>query len=214
MIVIILIAVLIFFLLTWLTKKKQLIQYRIIHLKGSSNDRMNNIRKLRKILGQPIEIFDAHGPVIHPKFNLPGEFGCYKSHKTLLESVRHEPGYTIVLEDDVMFSDDFHSKVLKIIDMNLEFDILYLGNLDGNRGKRVIENVFQMDPGRLLTGTHAYLVNNKNAMNVVEQLQYNSAIDLELGELIKSGKINGLVLSPSIAWPDRSLPSGIRAPGS
>ena len=208
----ILAALLLFVFLLWLTKKS-LIQYRIIHLKGSSNDRLNNITILRRILGKPIKIFDAHGPEFHPNFNTPGLFGNYKSHVKILDSVSDSPGYTVVLEDDVIFSEDFHSKILKIIDMDIEFDIIYLGNLDRNHGKHVSGNVFQVDPDRLMTGQHAYLVNNKNAKRITKHLQYKTNIDLEIPELIKSGEINGLVVYPCMAFQQvRRLPSIAQRP--
>ena len=207
MIVILLIAVLVFFLLLWLTKKN--VEYYVIHLKEETS-RFENIKQMEELIGEKITIFDAHGPELHPNFNLPGETGCYKSHKKLLESVKNNPGYTVILEDDVIFSEDFHSQVLKIIKKNIDFDILYLGNLDGNHGKHISDTVYKVDSSRLLTGMHAYLVKNKNVHKITESLRYSGAIDLEIPELIKSGKINGFVLWPSIAHQNHKFLSGIR----
>lgn len=168
---------------------------------------------MEKRIGQPLNIFKASGPVVLDGFK-PGEVGCYKSHMRLLDTPR-ETKYSVIFEDDfLVHDDDFHSKVQKILQDAGDFDILYLGNLDGNHAERVKGNVYKVDTERYLTGTHGYIVKNENAWKITSKLKYKKAIDLELMDLIQSGEVNGLVVWPSIVSQNQNLMSSIRVPSS
>jgi hypothetical protein len=87
MIAIFLLAILIFLLLVWLTKKnEEVVEYYVIHLKEEIS-RLENIKQMEKILGKKITIFDAHGPCDIPGPASRGHCGAYKSHKGVLELV-------------------------------------------------------------------------------------------------------------------------------
>jgi GR25 family glycosyltransferase involved in LPS biosynthesis len=127
----------------------------------------------------------------------------------LLNYVSKFPGYSVIFEDDVQIPTGFQKTVEQIIQDVPDFDIIYLGNLDGNHKHQVVRNVYTVDSESYLTGTHAYLVKNENTWKITNQLKYQKAIDLELSELIKQGHIEGFVVWPSLA-SQKPSPSSIR----
>ena len=47
---------------------------------------------------------------------LPGEYGCYRSHLDLLETIAQSPApFAVILEDDVEMPDDFRERVTAIV---------------------------------------------------------------------------------------------------
>lgn len=93
------------------------------------------------------------------RFYLSGQLGCYFSHFKIIEKIMHEQKtsscneYTVIFEDDVLFDNGIHDKINKIIyDVEIiagyDFDILFLGCLSNNHGKKLI---FLLSPGILLT---------------------------------------------------------------
>jgi len=203
-----LLSVLVFLVLQWCFIRPSLeFDYHVIHLEHRT-DRMNHIREMEKRIGHTINIFKASGPVIREGFK-PGEVGCYLSHMRLLDMPK-KTKYSVILEDDFVVHPGFHERVQRLLQDAGEFDILYLGNLDGNHGERVKGDVYRVDPNKYLTGTHAYVVKNDNAWKITSNLEYKKAIDLELMDLIKTKRINGLVVWPSIASQKPELVSSIR----
>jgi GR25 family glycosyltransferase involved in LPS biosynthesis len=164
---------------------------------------------MEKRIGHTLNIFRASGPSVLKGFT-PGEVGCYQSHVRLLDEPK-DTEYSVIFEDDFVVQPGFHSRVEKIIRDAGDFDILYLGNLDGNHAERIKGNVYKVNTEKYLTGTHGYVVKNENAWKITSKLQYKKAIDLELADLIKSGDVNGLVVWPSIVSQNKKLVSSIRA---
>ena len=196
-------------LLYFSTQKEQLFDYHVIHL-SHRTDRMNHIHEMEKRIGHPLKIFKASGPRVLEGFK-PGEVGCYDSHMRIMDTPR-KTKYSVIFEDDFIVQDNFHSRVNTILQDIGEFDILYLGNLEENHGKHVKGDVFTVNVHQTLFGTHGYIVNNKNTRKITSKLQYKDAIDNELGNLIKSGDVNGFVVWPSIVHQNNNLVSSIRVP--
>jgi len=199
------------FVLLWWWNKTPTFDYHVIHL-SHRTDRMNNIHEMEKRIGQTINIFKASGPSVVEGFK-PGEVGCYQSHMRIMDTPK-KTKYSVIFEDDFIVQPGFHSKVRKIIQDAGDFDILYLGNLDGNHTERVKGDVYKVDTTRYLTGMHGYVIKNENAWKITSKLEYKKAIDLELPDLFKTGDVNGLVVWPPIVGQNSSLISSIRVPGS
>lgn len=202
----VLLSVLVFLLLLWWNKTPT-VDYHVIHL-SHRTDRMNNIHEMENRIGHTINIFKASGPSVLEGFK-PGEVGCYQSHMKLVNTPKTTE-YSVIFEDDFVVQPGFHSKVQKIIQDAGDFDILYLGNLDGNHAERVKGEVYRVNANKYLTGMHGYVVKNENAWKITSKLEYKKAIDLELPDLIKTGDVNGLVVWPSIVGQNSSLVSSIR----
>lgn len=202
----VLLVVLVFVFLRWLNRTP-VFDYHVIHL-SHRTDRMNHVREMEKRIGHTLNIFKASGPSVLEGWK-PGEVGCYQSHMRILSTPRHTE-YSVIFEDDFVVQPGFHSSVEKIIRDAGDFDILYLGNLDGNHAERVKGDVYKADTTRYLTGMHGYVIKNENAWKITSKLQYKKPIDLELPDLIKTGDVNGLVVWPSIVSQHSGLKSSIR----
>ena len=96
---------------------------------------MNNIHEMEKRIGYALNIFKASGPSVLEGFK-PGEVGCYQSHMRLIDTPKNTE-YSVIFEDDFLVQPGFHTKVQKIVQDAGDFDILYLGNLDGNHAEHV-----------------------------------------------------------------------------
>lgn len=181
------------------------VDYHVIHMRHRK-DRLQNIRIMEKRLGQPIHIFEASGPEHREGWDNPGEVGCYKSHYRILSTSR-ESRFSVIFEDDFDIPLGFHNKVKRILRSIKNFDIIYLGNLDGNHKDQVVDNVYTVDTAKYLTGMHAYLIDNERTWNITSQLTYETAIDLEIPKRIAEGKVKAYVVWPPISHQNSSLHS-------
>ena len=92
------------------------------------------------------------------------EVGCYMSHLLIYNYIdKYDKNkYTIVFEDDFsIMINNFIQKVnesIKIFnDLNVDFDILLLGNKNMNNGKHLSNDIYYINHNKKLWGTHAYL---------------------------------------------------------
>lgn len=126
-------------------------------------------------------------------------YGCYLSHLNLLNKIYNDNNsdYTIIFEDDFNIdTDNFDEEINKIINNN-DFDMVFLGNLNNNKGEHVKDNLYRYDQNRPLWGTHGYLVNNKKVKHIIDNLQLmNDAIDVKYMNLLKENKIDALICNP------------------
>jgi GR25 family glycosyltransferase involved in LPS biosynthesis len=186
----------------------------VIHLKRSP-ERIKNINLQQTKTNIKINLFDAvDGRNINVQELLDSGFlcekfsksfphkpvyGCYLSHYNLLNKIKqdNDSDYTIIFEDDFNIDvKDFDEQVNYIINNN-DFDIVFLGNLNNNKGIHVKDNLYRYDKNTPLWGTHGYLVNNKKIKNIIDNLQLmNDAIDVKYMNLLKENKIDGLVCNP------------------
>ena len=109
------------------------------------------------------------------------EVGCYMSHIKSMEIVanKNKPGYSVILEDDFVLTDDFLNTLDKTLLTlkNIEFDMFFLG-IWGNKGSQVIDNVYNILPS---FGTHGYLINNQSAYKIKKQIQYmDTTVDVSM----------------------------------
>ena len=202
------------------------INYKVIHIR-SNKERYNNILNNQNKLRQEIKLFDA---VIGSQVDLSNliiydsnfqnnfrhthinEIGCYLSHFTLLKSINKTTGYTVVFEDDfVIVHDNLHDKIKDIISKVDDFDLIYLGNLNNNKGNNYKDDIYTIDPANFLWGTHAYIINNKNAKKIYNKLlNMELAIDNQYKRLIDNKELNAYVINPPLVNQLGTLKSTIR----
>jgi GR25 family glycosyltransferase involved in LPS biosynthesis len=109
----------------------------------------------------------------------------------------------VVFEDDVAFDRNLHDEIEQII-INIEtkqidFDIIFLGNLNDNCGEHVVHNVYKINNYQECWGTHALLIKNKNIEKIYNSLlNIRAQIDIHYASLIKDQTLNGFVIFPSI----------------
>jgi len=206
------------------------IEFFVIHLQNTPNERKENIIKLKDRIHTDLYLFNAIDGNLVDKTNLSsfdndlvinfehdrgvGEYGCYLSHlmvyKWLIFS-KKEDGYTVILEDDAnILSDTFFEDVKKIINSVDDFDIIFLGNLGENHGDHYIDNIYHIDVTNFLTGTHAYVVNNSKVAKIYSLLLTMSApIDIKYKDLIDDGKLKCFVIYPVLVEQEQIFSSTI-----
>jgi hypothetical protein len=163
------------------------------------------------------------------QFYLPGQIGCYLSHHMIIKQVMDDKlnnknisDYTVIFEDDVQFSHnvDLHSAITNVInDMRstqTDFDVIYLGSLNGNHGRNVTNNIYCVDVQDGCFGTHAMLINNANIEKIYQSnCNIIHAIDNQyFFNIVNNGingvvGLNGFVIYPSICLQSSELNSNI-----
>jgi GR25 family glycosyltransferase involved in LPS biosynthesis len=156
------------------------------------------------------------------EFYLAGQIGCFLSHFKIIEKIMHEKKkhcdnneYSVIFEDDVIFEINIHDKIIKIIyDLdiiaNQDFDILFLGNITGNHGRKLINDIYFMDPNANCWGTHALLIKNKNIEKIYNNLcNIFCEIDRHYAHCIVNTKLKGLFLYPCVCFQNQLLHSNI-----
>jgi Glycosyltransferase family 25 (LPS biosynthesis protein) len=128
--------------------------------------------------------------------NIPGEIGCWLSHKRLLRhlnTLNVSPNFGhLILEDDVVIDRDFLRK-WDIVKRSIpgDWDVIYLGILN-MVGDRINENVvrWKNDAYKGNFGTHGYIVRHRVLPHILDKLKYMSAaIDVQYYNLLGDLKI-------------------------
>lgn len=147
----------------------------------------------------------------------PGEIGCYLSHHMLLKNIyeKNKSGYSVILEDDVVLNKNIDSEINLIIQnlesKNIEWDLIFLGNLTRNHKDNVIDNIYTIDKNNCCTGTHALLLNNKNVEKIYKiTCNIIHAIDWQYKINIDNQNLNGYVIYPPICRQNIELKSNIQ----
>jgi GR25 family glycosyltransferase involved in LPS biosynthesis len=143
----------------------------------------------------------------------PGEIGCYLSHHIIIRDIMTSSlknDYTVIFEDDVTFKETLNEDIEKIIgnlnNLNVEWDVIFLGNITSNHKTQVIDNIYTVDENNVCTGTHALLINNKN----VEKLYKSNcniihAIDFQYKINIDNKNLNGLTIYPQLCYQQNDV---------
>jgi GR25 family glycosyltransferase involved in LPS biosynthesis len=151
-----------------------------------------------------------------------GEIGCYLSHHMLIKhimDIAYKDEYSVVFEDDVTFNPYMYPHICNEIDCiinnmkikNLDWDIIFLGNIGKNHGKHIINNIYAIDATRVCAGTHALLINNKNASKIYNiNCVITHAIDFQYKQNIDAGKLNGYVIFRPLCFQNREYSSNIQ----
>ena len=146
------------------------------------------------------------------------EIGCYLSHLNIYKKIKenNKKGYTIIFEDDFLInSDNFINEVKKGIDIlnskNIDFDFLFLGNLNDNHGENIADNLYYIDKNVNLFGTHGYIINNKNIDKIFDNLnKIVKPIDNAIQDLSYDSVFNTIVIYPNLINQQEQLKSTIR----
>jgi GR25 family glycosyltransferase involved in LPS biosynthesis len=200
-------------------------------------ERLQNIKNQEKKINNKIEIFDAvnglkldinylknnnilvNENTLSENYNHKmGEIGCYLSHLNIYKKIKEDnkKGYTIIFEDDFLInSSNFIDDVKKAIDVlnskNIEFDFLFLGNLNDNHGENISDNLYYIDNNNNLYGTHGYIINNKNIDKIINNLnKIIKQIDNSIQDLSYNKVFNTIIIYPNLVNQESQLKSTIK----
>lgn len=191
----------------------------VISLKHT--DRLENIKTQENKINEKIEIFDAvkgdtldiqtllKTNTITDKYKNANKkekrvIGCYLSHLNLLKKIKENNSckYTIIFEDDFdIVISNFCQEVQNIIRKmeKYDFDLLFLGNLQNNKGQHMIDTIYKMNVDENLWGTHGYIVNNKNIDKIIDKVKImDEPIDNKYEKLGKNNELNIFIVHPTI----------------
>lgn len=106
---------------------------------------------------------------------LPGEYACYRSHIQALETFLADgSAYGLVVEDDVLFSEDTARRIEAIIAAVPDFDVIKLTNHRMSLFLRAVETTEGDEIGRALHGPQgsaaAYLITREGAQGLLSAL--------------------------------------------
>jgi len=138
-----------------------------------------------------------------------GQIGCFLSHLLLFRSCIDSPySYTVVFEDDFDLIDgtETHARLVRILNqlqtINPDFGILMLGTIGDPAFSDPLNTeqdlfVFNPDPQLVVYGTHGYVVNNRKASLIYNNLlTIKQTIDCQMFDLIRENIISGYVVKP------------------
>jgi GR25 family glycosyltransferase involved in LPS biosynthesis len=131
----------------------------IINLQKDLNEKIqifDGIYTKNVPLKNQLDYIKSFNKNIITKFNFiySGEIGCYLSHFSIIEKIMNEQknnsdyDYTVIFEDDTDCNDNInpHEEIEKIINnvnsINFDFDLIYLGNYNNNKGINIINNIY------------------------------------------------------------------------
>ena len=199
---------------------------RLENIKNQQNKIINKIEIYDAVNGKNLDIDNlknnnilANQNILSENYNHKiGEIGCYLSHLNIYKKIKenNKKGYTIIFEDDFLInSDNFINEVKKGIDIlnskNIDFDFLFLGNLNDNHGENIADNLYYIDKNVNLFGTHGYIINNKNIDKIFDNLnKIVKPIDNAIQDLSYNKIFNTIVIYPNLVNQQDQLKSTIR----
>ena len=176
-----------------------------------ATERRKAMRRQLDALGHPYQIVDAvdgatldlstlndrlRQDIMRLRYGhdlIPEEIGCFLSHYQLWESfVQENTPVALILEDDVILSDDFAEVVSEMVAEKWRWDIILLDTRKYHKGKTIRtvggEKYSIIRVNRRILGTGAYLINTRAAKNLVSYCyEICSPIDKLFGEWWRNG---------------------------
>ena len=139
------------------------------------------------------------------------EIACYMSHAGLVRSIvegkNGAADYTVIFEDDfkIIGGSNLHAHVQRILRImereDPDFDMVFLGTVNSGRGVSLEDDIYHFNtmPGLVVYGAHAYIINNKKADKIYEELlEINDVVDIQYFNGMREGRLKGYVVEPML----------------
>lgn len=144
--------------------------------------------------------------LLHGKYITPTEVACYISHyNTMVEFLKSDKKFALVLEDDMIFSDKFLDVLSALLKKSDDWDLVKLngGHSGGNvKYRNILPNVNLVWNLFHQSKTGAYLMNRKAAESYVKKmLPMFVPIDHEYIKFWKYG-LRGFSVFPFPSWEE------------
>jgi len=120
----------------------------------------------------------------------PQAVANFKTHVKAIEMSKKE--WSLILEDDATPITGAMDKIKKLLEKNIDFDILFVGWIAGHQSKvKEIDNDFIFL--ERFWGTHSYIVNPNSVDKVLSVIgNPTNHIDKRISDLVRTGKIKGI----------------------
>jgi GR25 family glycosyltransferase involved in LPS biosynthesis len=130
-----------------------------------------------------------------PRYFSPEGVATFETHRKAIEYTRDRGEYVLILEDDATPErPDVMSEIDRLLEQDMEFDMLFLGYL-GTLGVKSTENPSFVKI-KDFVGFHSYLVNPKSVDKILALLgEPKEHVDKVISKLIREGKIDALFSS-------------------
>jgi len=200
------------------TKRREAIEENLRKFK--SND--VGIHRISAVNKEYVEKNNIHGGI------RSNEKACFLSHVKAIEAALKNPGYALILEDDILLGSESISWLDKVLvpaisDLDLLFIELCISNLPSMfqlyRLKKELLKAGKIEIFRTkifdFAGASAYLLNDRSKLKLLEILQkltpLDTPYDLALKMLITEDKLSSGFIFPFIATlSDESLNTSIQ----
>jgi len=108
----------------------------------------------------------------HGMYMTRGAVGCALSHrKAWINILNGDDDYVLILEDDIVFNDNFNDKIKSI--ENYDYDLLYLGYHGINNSNNT----------EIIYGMFGYIVNKRIAKLLIDMFPIDKQIDTEISKI-------------------------------
>ncbi len=173
-------------------------------------DRLDHAQKQIVNVGFPntFDVIPAIKTENRGSFTHTGEMGCYLSHLQCLEIAKqNKNGHTLIMEDDLIFSDNFSEMLplyLEQLDKDDCWDVFYFYNTSNNIFNfRIIKDI----PTK---AAHFFLINKKSTDFIYELIRRREvSIDGSLYSFAKSGLIKMYSAGQQLVCQNTALSSNI-----
>lgn len=176
---------------------------RINKVEKMLNAHGHNYTKVDGVYGKEMTQEEKHENCtsIFANYGINGAIGCAMSHKKTWELISQNDGVALILEDDVILSDDFNIELKKVLDNTpKDFDLLYLGYTLGSVTDNNVTELFAFFKGLRHKGgivneyvhipiypfaCHSYVLSNKGAkklLNILERDRIYTHIDMQIND--------------------------------
>jgi len=145
----------------------------------------------------------------------PGAIGCALSHLTLWqELLRDNCDQYLILEDDIEMDQNISKKLSIILDLNLDYDLLFLGHHVNktvkNRYDKKLEELIghkisNLDLNLTVGGTFGYLIKKSGAAKLVQFIEKNgikNGIDFLMMRYTHINNLKILEIMPQLIFSD------------
>lgn len=145
-----------------------------------------------------------------------GELGCFFSHRVVLEKiVKNKVNISLVLEDDVVLSEDFKMVLDRLINCSYPWEaVRFLGKpkiakLMQSKVIRLYNNYYLTRLATSPGGAYAYLISYAGAKKLLKSMQKVSCPNDTIMGLPWRSRLDVLTVQPGIASWDKKFESAI-----